>query len=91
MSHAAAHESWVALLPDDSWHDQQGSACTALAKNDGRTPEPQRSNRPMEDDLKRRIVYGLLSMILGIIATRLAVYLTNKLLGEPESEAEAIV
>jgi hypothetical protein len=45
----------------------------------------------MEDDLKRRLVYGLLSMILGIIATRLAVYLTNKILGEPEDEAEAIV
>lgn len=45
----------------------------------------------MDDDVKRRLVYGLLSMILGIIATRLAVYLTNKILGEPESEAEAIV
>lgn len=45
----------------------------------------------MDDDLKRRLVYGLLSMILGIIATRLAVYLTNKLLGEPEDASEAIV
>ncbi|WP_276522264.1 hypothetical protein [Kallotenue papyrolyticum] len=45
----------------------------------------------MDNDLKRRLVYGLLSMVLGIIATRLAVYLTNKLLGEPEDTSEAIV
>lgn len=37
----------------------------------------------MEDDLKRRIVYGLLSLALGALATRLAVYITNKILGEP--------
>lgn len=45
----------------------------------------------MDDDVKRRLVYGLLSLILSAIATRLAVYLTNKILGEPDSEAEAIV
>lgn len=45
----------------------------------------------MDDDVKRRLVYGLLSVVLGAIATRLAVYLTNKLLGEPDSEADAIV
>jgi hypothetical protein len=45
----------------------------------------------MDDDVKRRLVYGLLSVVLGAIATRLAVYLTNKLLGEPDSESEAIV
>ncbi|HEX6289234.1 MAG TPA: hypothetical protein VFZ66_08590 [Herpetosiphonaceae bacterium] len=41
----------------------------------------------MEQDTKRQIVYGLLSLILTAIATRLAVYLTNKILGEPEGEA----
>jgi hypothetical protein len=45
----------------------------------------------MEEDLKRRIVYGVLSMALGILATRLAVFLTNKILGEPDSEKQAIV
>ena len=38
----------------------------------------------MDDDLKRRLVYGLLSLALGAIATRLALYLTNRILGEPE-------
>jgi hypothetical protein len=37
----------------------------------------------MDDDTKRRLVYGLLSLILGAIATRLAMYLTNRILGEP--------
>jgi hypothetical protein len=45
----------------------------------------------MEEDLKRRIVYGVLSMALGILATRLAVFLTNKILGEPDSDTQAIV
>lgn len=45
----------------------------------------------MDEDLKRRIVYGVLSLALGALATRLAVLLTNKILGEPESDAEAIV
>lgn len=44
----------------------------------------------MEDDTKRQLVYGLISLILSAIATRLALYLTNKLLGEPE-EGDAIV
>ena len=44
----------------------------------------------MDDDTKRRMVYGLISLILSAIATRLAVYLTNKLLGEPD-DSEAIV
>jgi hypothetical protein len=38
----------------------------------------------MDEDTKRRLVYGLLSLILGAIATRLAMYLTNRILGEPE-------
>jgi hypothetical protein len=38
--------------------------------------------------LLRRAMQGILSMILGAIATYLAVYITNKLLGEPtEDEA----
>ena len=39
----------------------------------------------MEDDLKRRLVYGLLSLALGALATRVALFLTNKILGEPDS------
>jgi len=45
----------------------------------------------MEEDLKRRIVYGVLSMALGILATRLAVFITNKILGEPDNSTQAIV
>jgi hypothetical protein len=40
----------------------------------------------MEEDVKRRLLYGLLSLVLGMIATRLALYITNKLLGEPDEE-----
>ncbi len=40
----------------------------------------------MDMDLKRRLVFGMLSLALGALATRLALYLTNKLLGEPEGE-----
>jgi hypothetical protein len=40
----------------------------------------------MSDDLKRRIVYGLLSLALSLIATRLAVYLTDMLLGKEEDK-----
>ena len=45
----------------------------------------------MEDDLKRRLVYGVFSIVLGALATRLAVYLTNKIVGEPQSSRESIV
>lgn len=38
----------------------------------------------MNDDTKRRLVYGVLSLVLSAIATRLALYITNKLLGEPD-------
>jgi hypothetical protein len=38
----------------------------------------------MNDDMKRRLVYGILSLILSALATRLALYLTDKLLGEAE-------
>jgi hypothetical protein len=35
----------------------------------------------LDDDMRRRLVYGILSLVLGLIATRLAQYLTNKMLG----------
>lgn len=38
----------------------------------------------MNDDTKRRLVYGLLSLALTALATRLALFLTNKILGEPD-------
>ena len=40
----------------------------------------------MNDDMKRRIVYGLLSLLLSLLATRLAMYLTDMLLGKEEGE-----
>lgn len=42
----------------------------------------------MEADMefKRKLVYSALSFVLGWLATRLALYLTNKLLGEPEDK-----
>lgn len=38
----------------------------------------------MDDETKRRLVYGLLSLVLSALATRLALFLTNRILGEPE-------
>jgi hypothetical protein len=38
----------------------------------------------MEDDLRRRLIHGLLSLVLSLIAARLALYITNKILGEPD-------
>ncbi len=38
----------------------------------------------MNDETKRRLVYGVLSLVLSALATRLALYLTNKLLGEED-------
>ena len=40
----------------------------------------------MNDDMKRRIVFGLLSLALSLLATRLALYMTDKILGKRESE-----
>ena len=40
----------------------------------------------MNDDLKRRLVYGLISLALSLLAARLAVYLTDMLLGKEEGE-----
>lgn len=36
-----------------------------------------------DDDFKRRIVFGLLSLVLSSLAAWLAGYITNKLLGNP--------
>ncbi len=41
----------------------------------------------MDQDIQRRLVYGLISLVLSALATRLAIYLTNKILGEPEEDA----
>ena len=40
----------------------------------------------MNDDTKRRLVFGLISLALSLLATRLAVYLTDMLLGKQETE-----
>lgn len=38
----------------------------------------------MEDDMRRRMVHGLINLALGLAAAWLATYLTNKILGSPE-------
>jgi hypothetical protein len=43
----------------------------------------------MDEDLKRRVVYGLLSLALSLLATRLALYLTDKILGKQEGDLVA--
>ena len=40
----------------------------------------------MDEDMKRRLVYGLLSLALSLLATRLALYLTDKILGKQETD-----
>jgi len=40
----------------------------------------------MNDDMKRKLVYGLISLALSLLATRLAVYLTDMLLGKEEGD-----
>ena len=39
-----------------------------------------------DEDVKRRLVYGLISLVLTTAATWLASYLTNKILGKPEDQ-----
>ena len=41
----------------------------------------------MDDETKRRLVYGVLSLVLSALATRLALFLTNKLLGDPQDSS----
>jgi hypothetical protein len=38
----------------------------------------------MEEDLRRRMVHGLISLALSLAAAWIATYLTNRILGEPE-------
>ena len=38
----------------------------------------------MDNDLRRRMVYGLVNLFLGLAAAWLATYITNKILGNPE-------
>ncbi|MEN9939160.1 MAG: hypothetical protein RLZZ387_5739 [Chloroflexota bacterium] len=38
----------------------------------------------MDDDIRRRLVHGLISLVLSLLAARLALYITNKILGEPQ-------
>ncbi len=44
----------------------------------------------VEQDVKRRLVYGVLSLVFGILATRLALLITNKLLGDPEDDMSVL-
>jgi len=41
----------------------------------------------MDDEMKRRLLYGMLSIVLSALATRLALYLTNKILVETEADS----
>jgi hypothetical protein len=41
----------------------------------------------MDKSLQRKLVYGALSLALGLLATRISLYLTNMIVGHPE-EAE---
>lgn len=36
-----------------------------------------------EEELRRKLVHGLISLVLSLAAAWLATYLTNKILGEP--------
>ncbi|NWF81739.1 MAG: hypothetical protein HXY37_17105 [Chloroflexi bacterium] len=40
----------------------------------------------MDDDLRRRLVHGLINLVLGLAAAWLATYLTNKILGRIEDQ-----
>lgn len=40
----------------------------------------------MDDETKRRLLNGLINLILGAIAAKLATYITNRILGEPPEQ-----
>ena len=40
----------------------------------------------MNEDMKRLLLYGLLSLVLSALATRLALYLTDMILGKEEDD-----
>ncbi len=68
----------------------RGCTCDMLAfflLKQERYPKKIYGGPTMDKDTQRRLVYGLLSVILGAIATRLALYLTNRIVGEPEEDA----
>lgn len=44
----------------------------------------------MEDDLRRRFVYGIINLVLGLAAARIATYLTNKILGAPAPQSKQL-
>jgi hypothetical protein len=44
-----------------------------------------RNSLTQHKDLKWKLTFGVLSLILSALATRLALYLTNKIWGEAES------
>lgn len=35
----------------------------------------------MDEDMRRRFIYGMINLLLGLAAAWLATYLTNKILG----------
>lgn len=41
----------------------------------------------MNGDLKRRLLYGVLSLVLSSLAAWLAAFITNKILGDPSDES----
>lgn len=40
----------------------------------------------MEEDFRRRLLQGGLNLVLGLLASWLATFITNKILGEPEEQ-----
>lgn len=42
----------------------------------------------MEEDVRRRLLRGLLALVFGIVSTWLAAYITDRILG-PEEEAKS--
>jgi hypothetical protein len=61
-----------------------GCGLQVVGYNHWNSDERIRGKYPMDTDLKRRLVYGVLSLVLSSLAAWLASYLTNKLLGEPD-------
>jgi hypothetical protein len=41
----------------------------------------------MEDDLRRRMIHGLISLALSLAAAWLATYITNKILGQAKEKS----
>ncbi|WP_174842801.1 hypothetical protein [Candidatus Oscillochloris fontis] len=37
-----------------------------------------------QEDIRRRLIQGVLNLVLGLAATWLATYITNKILGAPD-------